>query len=1179
MRFRLALALVALAPLATLADDGVLPVGADGKPLNLDFETGTLKDWRAEGDAFAGPPVKGDTVNVRRPTDKSNHQGEYWVGGYEKAEDRPTGRLVSAPFTVTHPWGSYLVGGGRLDGTFVEIVRKDTGEVFQRAAGTNREEMRRVFVNLKRLEGKEIFVRVADTETGPWGHINFDDFRFHAEAPKPQAPPAASPSSADPVKNSGLPPEKAAAAMTVPEEFAVTLFAGEPDVHQPIGFCLDDRGRLWVAEAFIYPRRNPFPGPLLPANNKKLGDRILIFEDTDGDGKFDNKTVFVEGLNLVSGLEVGFGGVWVGAAPYLMFIPDKDGDDKPAGEPQILLDGWGYQDTHETLNAFTWGPDGWLYGCHGVFTHSRVGRPGTPDKNRTPINAGIWRYHPTRHVFEVFAEGTSNPWGLDYNDRGDFFVEACVIPHCFHIIQGARYLRQAGQHFNPYTYADIGTVADHLHYVGPNPHGGNHRSDSAGGGHAHCGLMCYLGGAWPEKYRNQLFMGNIHGKRLNVDVPKAKGSGYSVGHSPDFLVANDDWAKFINLKYGPDGNVYIIDWYDRQACHNNDPNIWDRTNGRIYKVSYRGTKPVADVDLRKCSDEELVAYQTHDNEWYVRHARRILQERAGDPQRAIAIRNLLTAKPAAAAKQLRLLWARHAAGGLTGAEAATIVEDSTAPEVVRAWAVQLALETGSPDPVLLSALERAAHSDPSPLVRRYIASGLQRLPLDRRAPIAAGLLTHAEDTADFNLPLLYWYAVEPLAGLDAKAALDLAAAGKVPSVLQFMARRVATTSTAADAKALAETLARVAAARNTDGVVAILRGMNEGYKGRRGLARPDGWGAAAERLAVIDHPEVRTLTASLWATYGDATALTTLRRTLADSSADVAARQAAAARLLATRDPEVPAILRRLLDEPAVRGTALRGLAAFNDPKTPPAVLGVWPALTTAERGDAIATLTSRVSFAQELFAAIEAGRVPAAAVPAEAIRQLRNLNSGPVNAKIAAVWGTVRETPADRKELIAEWSRKLDPTTLAKADLGAGRAVFGRVCAQCHTLYGVGGKVGPEITGSNRGDLPYLLENVLDPSAVIPKEYAATNLELLDGRVVTGIVKEETKVALTILTANEALTVPLKDIDRRTPSELSMMPDDVVKQLTADQFRDLIAYLKHPQQVPAPPDPAGGRD
>lgn len=264
--------------------------------------------------------------------------------------------------------------------------------------------------------------------------------------------------------------------MKLPEGFKIVVGAAEPDVKQPIAMAIDDRGRVWIAEAYEYPRR---------AEEGKGRDRILIFEDTDGDGTLDNRTVFAEGLNLVSGMEVGFGGVWVGADPYLMFIPDANADDVADRSPQILLDGWGFQDTHETLNTFIWGPDGWLYGCHGVFTHSRVGKPGTPDKDRQGVNAAIWRYHPTRHTFEVFAHGTSNPWGVDFNDRGQAFLTSCVIPHLYHIIQGARYERQGGVHFNQYTYDDIKTVADHRHYIGATSHSGNGKSDEAGGGHAH----------------------------------------------------------------------------------------------------------------------------------------------------------------------------------------------------------------------------------------------------------------------------------------------------------------------------------------------------------------------------------------------------------------------------------------------------------------------------------------------------------------------------------------------------------------------------------------------------------------------------------------------------------------------------------------------------------------------
>ncbi len=246
--------------------------------------------------------------------------------------------------------------------------------------------------------------------------------------------------------------------MTVPPGFECRWPPANRRVHQPIAFTLDDRGRLWVAEAYTYPNR-------VPEGEGK--DKIIILEDTDGDGTFETRKVFAEGLNLVSGLEVGFGGVWVGAAPYLMFIPDRDGDDQPDGEPQILLDGFGYQDTHETLNAFIWGPDGWLYGCHGVFTHSKVGKPGTPDDRANSAERRRLAIPSDCAIeFEVFAWGTSNPWGVDFNDQGQAFITACVIPHLYHMIQGARYQRQGGQHFNPYVYDDIKTIADHAHYAG-----------------------------------------------------------------------------------------------------------------------------------------------------------------------------------------------------------------------------------------------------------------------------------------------------------------------------------------------------------------------------------------------------------------------------------------------------------------------------------------------------------------------------------------------------------------------------------------------------------------------------------------------------------------------------------------------------------------------------------------
>ncbi|MEX0599025.1 MAG: PVC-type heme-binding CxxCH protein, partial [Rhodothermales bacterium] len=530
-------------------------------PINVDFEDGTLADWTAVGTAFDDQPVSSVDIEASDEHEPaSNYDGDYWIDTGALAGSAPTGRLQSAPFEVTHPYAAFLIAGGAFEGTHVELRRADDGTIFYSISGHDGASLRPVVVDVSEYMGEDIFIEIVDEETGErsnpfhdphqWAHIRFDRFRFYET--RPSFPNELTREETEPLpalqlpEHAGLSAEEAVEAMDLPEGFSVQVAASEPDVVRPIAFTYDDRGRLWVAEGRTYPRRAP---------DGEGQDRILIFEDTNGDGTLNSRKVFVEGLNLVSGIEVGFDGVWVGAAPYLMYIPIDASGDRPAGEPEILLDGWGYHDTHETLNSFRWSPDGWLYGTQGVFTHSNVGEPGTPDSLRTPLNAGVWRYHPTRHEFEVYAHGTSNPWGLDWNEYGQPFITACVIPHLYHVVQGARYFRQAGEHFNPYTYDDIETIADHVHWVGDKGWAAGSRR-GGGGGHAHAGAMIYQGGSWPDTYRSRILMNNIHGYRVNADVLERDGSGYRATHGDDFLMANDAWSQMLNLRYGPGGSVH-----------------------------------------------------------------------------------------------------------------------------------------------------------------------------------------------------------------------------------------------------------------------------------------------------------------------------------------------------------------------------------------------------------------------------------------------------------------------------------------------------------------------------------------------------------------------------------------------------------------------------------------------
>lgn len=967
----------------------------------------------------------------------------------------------------------------------------------------------------------------------------------------------------------GLEPAAAARRMTVPEGFRVQLAAGEPQVHQPIAFAIDDRGRVWVAEAYTYPQRAP---------EGSGQDKILILEDTDGDGTLDSSKLFAEGLNLVSGLEVGFGGVWVGAAPYLLFIPDRDGDDRPDSEPQVLLDGFGYQDTHETLNAFIWGPDGWLYGCHGVFTYSNVGKPGTPNEQRAPLNAGVWRYHPLRQEFEVFAWGSSNPWGVDFDDHGQAFITACVIPHLYHVIQAGRYQRQGGQHFGAHVYDDLKTIADHAHYVGniADHAWWGHEPEvpadtsAAGGGHAHCGAMIYLGDNWPDRYRNQLFFHNVHGNRVNCDVLERHGSGYVGHHGQDLLLANDKWFRGINLKYGPDGSVYLIDWYDRNACHRVNPEIWDRTNGRIYRISY-GEPRRATVDLGRASDAELVALHSHKNEWYVRTARRILQQRGPRREVHAALRKRL-GESKEVTQQLRALWTLHATGGLDESLALRLLGHPE--ESVRGWAVQLALEDRAASPEFLARMAELAAEDSSTRVRLYLAAGLQRLPVTQRWPIAEALVTHGEDADDHNLPLMNWYAIEPLAADDPARAMRLAFSSQISVVAKFLTRRLA-----ADDKTL-DTVARaLAEVRDPARQAMIIEQMLAAFEGRVNIPLPPSWSPAYERLAKSASPEIREQADTVAVALGDQRVFPRMRRQLLDGTAKMESRKRALEILVRGRDQEAVSLFLDVLPEPALRGAAIRALSAYDHPQAAARILAVYPQLDELEKRDAVSTLVSRPAYAVGLLDAIEHGQVPRTDLHAYNVRQLLAFQDQALRQRIQDVWGEIREAGADQQQLITRYRDELDPQSLRSADAGNGRRLFNKVCGSCHVLFGEGGKVGPDITGSNRANLDYLLENILDPSAVLGRDFRMTILTTSDGRVVSGLVQKETDSALTVRTINDTLVIAKSEIDDRQLSPLSLMPERLLEPLQPDEVRDLFAYLVSPSQVPqrgprAPLDP-----
>ncbi|MEO6785159.1 MAG: PVC-type heme-binding CxxCH protein, partial [Chthoniobacteraceae bacterium] len=739
------------------------------------------------------------------------------------------------------------------------------------------------------------------------------------------------------------PPEKTIGMMHLPPGFKATLFAHEPDVRQPIAMCWDERGRLWVAENYTY-------SDAKERFDLKLRDRILIFEDTKNTGHFDKRTVFYDDLQMLTSIERGFGGVYALCPPHLLWIP-TDGD-KPSGPPQIVLDGFSTtaSSRHTFANGLKWGPDGWLYGRIGITSTSWIDVPGTPEEKRKPTAGGVWRYHPTRKIFEPYCHGTTNPWGMDWDEHGEMFFINTVIGHLWHGIQGAHFKRMHGEDPYEHIYGLIDQHADHYHWdtgeawsetkkAGPSA-----STSEKGGGHAHVGMMIYQGTNFPKEYRGKLFTTNLHGHRVNVDRLEREGSGFVGKHEPDFMKTDDPWFRATEIQYGPDGGVYILDWSDIGECHEADG--VHRTSGRIYKITYGDPGKPKETDVTKLSDDELIELQFSDNEWLVRMARWELRERnfkdKPDPN-ALRLK-LVGQKPSRDRsgelenmRRLRMLWL----GAFLNQKsldtfAFGLDERRGAPgsEYLKAWRSRLwlsstptsELEQQYSDPKALDALASSVATEQSAFLRLNRSSQLPQMPLSSRLVSARGLLSHAEDAADHNLPLMIWFGIRDLPPAEL---LKLAKFCRIPLVGQFIARRI-TEDIDKDPEPL-NSLLSFATYSKLEGLhIGILAGMTDALKGWRKAKKPAAWDAFTAALAGTKDEPLQKSLRDLNVLFGNGRALDEVRAIALDDKADIEARKSALQTLTETKAPDLRKICEKLLGEHSLGIVAMRGLATFD---------------------------------------------------------------------------------------------------------------------------------------------------------------------------------------------------------------------------------------------------------
>jgi putative membrane-bound dehydrogenase-like protein len=956
----------------------------------------------------------------------------------------------------------------------------------------------------------------------------------------------------------GYAPEDAVARMKVPEGFTVRLVAAEPLVRQPVAIDFDDRGRPWVLQYLQYPNpaglkrvkvdrfsrtvydRVPEPPPKGPRGD----DRLTILEEPDGNGRYHRSRDFVAGLNLASGFAFGHGGVFVLQAPYLLFYPDRDGDGVPDGNPEVLLKGFGMEDASAVANSLMWGPDGWLYGCQGTTVTANV--------NGVEFQQGVWRYHPALKKFELFCEGGGNCWGLDFDRHGELFYSTNYGGFVtVHGVQGAYYWKAFGKHgalHNPHAYGYF----DHV----------PHRNFQ--GGHVTVGGIVYQGDSFPERFRGKYIAADLLGHAVYWHDLEAHGATFRSAHGGDLLRAGDTWFAATDLTQGPDGSLFLTDWYDKRTAHPDPDAEWDRSNGRVYQILARGTKPYSGDDLRKLSSANLVGLLGHANGWLVRKARRLLAERR-DPAVLPALKALvLDSKEDQVA--LEALWALYVSGGFDD----TLAEKTLGHRSphVRSWTVRLLGDACQVSPGIGRRLRELAASEPDVRVRCQLACTAKRLPAADGLPVALALLGRDLDGGDTYLPLLLWWAVE-----------RHALAGREP-ILQFCTAPAAWKNALVRDTILGRLMRRYAAEGGPDAFTACARLLASAPAAQRDhlLAALDQ--GLQERAAESKElpPALEKELAGLWQ---DDTTNTVLIRLLARLGRQSAHDRALALAVDAKVRPETRLTMLQILAETgkpscvgpllalvggpepeAVQLTAVAALQHFDRPEVADGLLRKWPALNARLCPRALDLLLARKASALAFLQAVDRGQVAVKDVAVEQLRPVALFRDRQLDELVRKHWGSVRAATPEEK--LAEVRRLNNDLRAGNGDSRHGREVFEKRCAVCHRLFGAGGQVGPDLTHANRKDRDFLLVSIVDPSAVIRKEYLAYQMQTTDGRLLSGVIAEQTAGSITLVDAkNERTTLARNKIEELRELPVSLMPEDLLKDLKPEELRDLFAYLQ----------------
>jgi putative membrane-bound dehydrogenase-like protein len=988
----------------------------------------------------------------------------------------------------------------------------------------------------------------------------------------------------DQVHGASLPPKDSAAQMQAFEGLKVELLLHEPLVRQPFQFSFDERGRLWIAQTLQYPypaglkmlsrdkyyRSHYDKVPAAPPNHPRGSDVISIHEDTDRDGTYDKHKVFVDGLNMANSVVRGRGGVWVMHTPYLIFYPDKDGDDVPDGPPVTHLAGFNFEDSHSMSNGLTWGPDGWLYGCQGSTVSCRIRRPGLDPPNSPGVyfeGCMVWRYHPETRAFEIFAEGGGNTFGLELDAAGRLYSgHNGGKTRGWHFIQGGFYLMQGvapdkfGPPRNPYAFGDLPMMAT------PDPVVR----------FTHFGAFAE-GSALPRELAGQLLAIDPLHNEIIASRRETRGATFSTKDHGVVVKSADPAFRPVYIANAPDGSLHVADMYEFYIAHGQHyQNQIDPTTGRMYRVAGKEAKLETDIDLAAKTADELVALLGHPNKWHRHTAVRLLGERK-DASTWPALKRLIAHGDGLAA--LNALWGLYQAGGFDSETALVAIRHAN--PLVRVWAVRLlgddygiqrnlGLSPARQYSILLptqvmEALLAQAAAETDAEVRSQLASTARRLAEEQALALAAAVMRHQEDVDDPYIPLLCWWVLEALMPAHTDQVLGLFQARDlwdeplvVQHVLPRVVRRLAVDGKRQDLLRIAALL-RQAPGKTQAGQ--LLTGFEEAYRGRSMAGLPD---ELATAIAASGGASL-----SLRLRQGEPAAVKESLALVASSSAKPAERERFARYFGELRHAEaVPVLLKVATEEstPALRQAVFAALGAYDRDDIAPQVLESLPKLPENLRVSAFTLLASRPKWTQMLLDQLQAGKLNLSLVPGDVADQLRAHRDQAVREKAVKLFPPPTSSGYD-------FQRKLAQVETALAH-GAGNpyqgeATFMQRCANCHKLLFKGGNVGPDLTTYQRDNLGTMLISIVNPSAEIREGFQTITIETADGRVLTGFpVDRDEQVTVLRTLSGQDITLRAAEIENLLPTGRSLMPEGLLEGLTDQQLRDLFAYLRISQPI-----------